>query len=91
MAARTPNIIENDKAQSWLDRTDPLAKELVAPKQAEAEKRHRAALRTIEEAGRQVFERECRRDGIDPAGGVSPSLLRALEQAELSGNDDADH
>jgi hypothetical protein len=75
---RPPAMIEKTKA--WLDRTDPDAQKLVAPKRHEAERRRQAALKTIEDAGRQVFERECARDGIDPARGVSPSLLRALEQ-----------
>jgi hypothetical protein len=75
---RPPTMIEKTKA--WLDRTDGIARELVAPKRADAEKRRQAALKTIEEASRKVFEYECARDGVDPAGGVSPSLLRALEQ-----------
>jgi hypothetical protein len=29
-------------------------------------------------ASRHHFEQECRREGIDPAGGVSPSLLKTL-------------
>ena len=80
----------NDKAQSWLDRSDPVAREFVAPERAEDEKHHQAGLKAIEAAGRVVFCAECERAGINPAGGVSPSLLRALEQAELPGDDDAD-
>lgn len=30
-------------------------------------------------ASRHHFERECRDEGINPAGGVSPSLLKTLE------------
>jgi len=32
-------------------------------------------------ASRKHFERECRDEGIDPARGVSPSLLKTLEKS----------
>jgi hypothetical protein len=72
---------------AWLDRSDPVARELIAPKTAETEKRREATLKAIEEAGRRVFERECTQDGVDPARGVSPSLLRALEQPHDDGSE----
>ena len=34
----------------------------------------------VGEANRRLFERECRQAGIDPAGGVSPSLRKKLFQ-----------
>ncbi len=33
---------------------------------------------TLDEANARAFERACAADGIDPSGGVSPSLLRKL-------------
>jgi hypothetical protein len=71
------------KAKSWLDRSDPAAQEFMAPKQVAEAERHQAGLKAIEEANRRVFERECAAAGIDPAAGVSPSLLRALEQDHI--------
>jgi len=40
------------------------------------DERNRAAI--FEEANRRLFERECAAAGIDPARGVSPSLLKTL-------------
>jgi hypothetical protein len=74
---------------AWLDRSDPVARELIAPKTAETEKHREATLKAIEQANRRVFERECTRDGIDPARDVSPSLLRALKQPYDDGSEDA--
>ncbi len=41
--------------------------------------RREGSLKEIEAANRIVFERECRREGIEPKGGVSPSLLRLIK------------
>lgn len=67
-----------DMAAAWLNRTDPKAARLVGMVEAENEKRKDAGLERIQEANQAVFERECQRDGIDPAAGVSPSLLKTL-------------
>jgi hypothetical protein len=75
-----------EKTKAWLARSDPLAAELAAPERAEAERQREAGLQSIERANRTVFECECRRFHIDPAGGVSPSLLRTLTPAELPGD-----
>lgn len=67
-------------AAAWLERRDPRAKQLAEinrpSSEAELERR-----RFTEEAGREFFLRECRAEGIDPARGVSPSLLKTLEKS----------
>lgn len=68
-------------AQSWLDRTDPRAAALIAnPADRNpvllAEKLERQKWRA--EAMRKVFELECLSEGIDPARGISPSLLKLI-------------
>ena len=44
--------------------------------EAERQARLEAAAKFTEANAREFFVRECRAEGIDPAGGVSPSLLR---------------
>jgi hypothetical protein len=46
--------------------------------EAEIEKRMKAAAERRIISGREFFVRECLREGIDPARGVSPSLLKTL-------------
>lgn len=67
-----------EKGRIWLDRTDPIAVELMAFN-ADSEKSRRAAgMAKIESATRLAFERECKAEGIDPARGISPSLLKTF-------------
>lgn len=40
----------------------------------------------MERVNRAYFERECRDAGIDPAGGVSPSLLKTLGEQDVIGD-----
>ena len=44
----------------------------------ERQKRLEAAAKFTEANARYFFERECRAEGIDPAYGVSPSLLKII-------------
>ena len=46
--------------------------------EAEREARLEAAAKFTEANARHFFLRECRAEGIDPARGVSPSLLKIL-------------
>lgn len=46
--------------------------------EAEVKKRMDAAAERRIVAGREFFVRECMREGIDPARGISPSLLKTL-------------
>lgn len=79
----TPSERLKAMGKAWLDRSDPIAKEITGRKTIEDNARQ-AALQSIEKANRKVFERECVHNGVDPAGGVSPSLLQALEhESEL--------
>jgi hypothetical protein len=65
---------------AWLDRSDPSAKEITGRESIENEQARQAARQSvIEAANRTVFERECKRDGVDPSRGVSPALLRTLQ------------
>lgn len=41
----------------------------------------------LEAANKAHFERECRAEGIDPSRGVSPSLLKTLQQPEGSSDE----
>lgn len=67
------------KCASWLNRTDPVAAQLVADMHAEDEARRAAATQfTIETHRRQLAE-FYKAEGIDPARGVSPSLLKQLQ------------
>lgn len=66
------------KAKAWLDRSDPTAKMLTAGGDAANLERRAATAAQIEQANRSVFVRECEREGIDPARGVSPALLKTL-------------
>ena len=43
-----------------------------------AEKQKETTLKVVETAGNRMFSRECKSYGIDPARGVSPSLLKLL-------------
>ena len=45
---------------------------------AAKEKHEAAMLENINAANRRLFERECAADGINPARGVSPALLKTL-------------
>ena len=79
LADEVPSARLKAMGRAWLDRSDPLAKEIIDSASIENERARQAARRsTIEEANRIVFERECKRDGIDPAAGISPALLRTL-------------
>ena len=72
----SPRLKEMGKA--WLDRSDPIARELVAENLAAEAARKDMGLQRIQQANQAVFERECKAAGIDPARGVSPALLKAL-------------
>jgi hypothetical protein len=72
--------------RAWLDRTDPKARQLIAAKSAEADARTDALMKNLDEANRIAFERECRADGIDPAGGVSPTLRKLLGASNVTRN-----
>jgi len=67
-----------EMAKAWLDRSDPVAKELINNANSTDHARKQATLDQIQAANQKVFMRECARTGIDPARGVSPSLLRLL-------------
>lgn len=67
-----------EKGRAWLDRSDPVAAHLCGRSNPERDAVHTAATARLQEANRRLFERECARDGIDPAGGMSPTLLRRL-------------
>ena len=51
-------------------------------------KREAVMLANITEANKRMFQRECKSAGIDPARGVSPSLLKLLgwRGAEVNGD-----
>jgi hypothetical protein len=73
--------------RTWLDRTDPKVRELTGQKEREARARKDTGLLRIDEANKAVFARECEHDGVDPARGVSPSLLkrlRTVDQEEMA-------
>jgi hypothetical protein len=76
---RAPSLLE--KTKSWLDRTDPVAQALISRSKAEDKQRHEAALANLQEANRKMFEAECKRAGIDPAGGVSPALMALISES----------
>lgn len=63
-----------EQALAWLKREDPRAAALIGSLPG---KREDDTAR-IEAMNRRVFERECHAAGIDPANGVSPSLLKLL-------------
>jgi hypothetical protein len=50
-------------------------------------KREAAMLEKIADANKRMFRRECKAAGVDPARGVSPSLLKLLgwRGTEISG------
>ena len=75
-AEKTPSLLA--KTQAWLDRTDPIARELVELDTAATKARREITEAQIEQANRLAFERECRSAGIDPARGISPSLIKAI-------------
>lgn len=56
-----------------------LADELAGYEDAGRRAQREAAAKAMDEANRRVFERDCLAEGVDPAGGVSPSLLRKLD------------
>ena len=78
-AEEAQNIIAKNAA--WLTRKDPRVRELMAAAgKGEIEHQRQAELLTkLKTANDRYFERECAAAGIDPARGVSPSLLRTLE------------
>lgn len=66
-------------AQTWLTRLDPRAAALVAAHVDPVDRaRKEEHAQWVIDAMRKAFERECQREGIDPARGVSPSLLQQL-------------
>lgn len=87
-APKSPALIAKMKA--WTDRTDPIAITLSKNAAKEEEERKRNGLEMMERANRAVFIKECERDGIDPAGGVSPALKKILGDWNVSdGNAEA--
>lgn len=70
------------KTRAWLDRSDPVAQALMSRSKGEDTKRHWAGLAKLQDANRKIFEQECKRAGIDPAGGVSPALLALIADAK---------
>lgn len=56
----------------WADKIDLRASE------AESKAKMEAAARRRVENGREFFIRACMAEGIDPARGVSPSLMKLL-------------
>jgi hypothetical protein len=70
------------KTQAWLDRSDPVAQALISNAKAEDNKRHEAAMAKLQDANRKIFAAECKRAGIDPAGGVSPALAALIADAK---------
>lgn len=71
-----------ETATAWLERRDPRARQLAEtnkPSSAAALERRKFT----EDASREFFLRECRAAGIDPASGVSPSLLKTLEARDV--------
>lgn len=69
-----------EKTHAWLDRRDPDAVELTSIGDQTLASRKAATLDQIKDANNRVFARDCERAGIDPTRGVSPSLLKALEE-----------
>lgn len=69
-----------NSAQDWLDRKDPRAVELSEHASGATAAAKAALAAQIEEANRRVFLRECEAAGVDPALGVSPSLLKTMER-----------
>ena len=65
-------------AQDWLDRKDPRAVQLSEHGRGSTDAAKAALAVQIGDANRRVFLRECASAGIDPALGVSPSLLKIL-------------
>lgn len=81
LVARDAEPTEEEKAArkqnatAWLKRDDPRAAALLAslPGQRDDDTARTEAI------NRRVFERECAAAGVDPALGVSPTLLKTLE------------
>lgn len=76
----TPSQSLIEKTSAWLNRTDPKAAQLAEQTDRKTAARRAASLAEMETANRKVFLKECQRDGINPERGVSPSLLKLLEQ-----------
>lgn len=69
-----------EKGRAWLNRTDPVAAHMAGEdRRASAEEVERKRMEA-ERINRACFERECAAAGIDPAKGVSPSLLKLLKE-----------
>lgn len=68
--------------QRWLDRTDPVAKALLQAGSAESEADVQRKRDEALDINRRLFLKECEREGIDPARGVSPSLLKTLRESK---------
>lgn len=75
-----------NSAKAWLDRTDPRALELTQGSQEAARAKRDEARQRFEDANRAAFLRECERDGIEPGGNVSPSLLKILGNGRSKAN-----
>lgn len=81
----TPRLKEMGK--SWLNRTDPIARELTGHNNAAEHQQKQAMLDQIQAANQKVFMREHQKAGTNPALGVSASLLKIIgENNDLSGN-----
>jgi hypothetical protein len=58
-----------------------LASDLAETDDAQRRAQREEAMKSMEEANRRTFERDCAAAGIDPARGVSPALLKKLGAA----------
>ena len=78
-AESVQNIIAKNAA--WLTRKDPRVRELMAAagKGESEHQRQTELLAKLKISNDKYFERECQAAGIDPARGVSPSLLATLK------------
>jgi len=75
---KSPSLLA--KAKAWLDRTDPAAKAMFGVSDAAEKQRKEELTEKIMEANRRAFIRECERDGIDPKRGVSPALVKLVQE-----------
>ena len=77
---RSPKTLKKREvaAASWLNRTEPAACLMVEA--AERQKAEFAKNEPVEVGRLDAFLRECKEAGVDPAGGVSPSLLKSIER-----------
>lgn len=75
-AERSQGLME--KLTAWLDRTDPQAKAMLRDSDESDAKRRAKNLEYVEMANRRFFRRMCAYEGVDPAMGASPALLKTL-------------